>query len=399
MGTRRWSKFAKYLSRRGVATDIVCADYPYRDRVNWCKDVEGNPLIQSYPTPSGYPAWLRRPRRDMAMKLASRLLSRTTHRIDIAQGWGKHMQKAVRRRLADQVYDAVILTVPSFSTLSHFAALAREYPEQRFIVDYRDPWTYFLDDYGRMDTARNRRVTQLEQYSLNSLDQIWVTTVEHAQHYLRRFRGLQNKIFVLHNGFDPEDFSRYSRKSGPKDNMRAVFPGTLIRERRDTLFTLLKALISVSDPLLNKNFRIIIYTDESIRPSTIPPIIRDAFNQFVKVKNTVSPEEMTGVMADARFGLVLHDSNYELTVPVKIYDFLAAKCDIIYLGPPTQVSQQLKMAGHHCEQDQLESIKLLLLEIANMQSPSGGQNDFNKFRISELTDQLLLFLTRSTEDT
>jgi glycosyltransferase involved in cell wall biosynthesis len=324
----------------------------------------------------------------MAMKLASRLLSRTTHRIDIAQGWGKHMQKAVRRRLADQVYDAVILTVPSFSTLSHFAALAREYPEQRFIVDYRDPWTYFLDDYGRVDTARNRRVMAIESRALESVDEIWVTTVEHQEDYRRRYPFINERLIVIPNGYDPADFTHLPASPQPRPNQIAVCPGTLIRERLETLLNLLLALRDLSLEELRINFRIWVYSSDVPAIDAFGPELAALFRHYVDFKPTVSPSEMARILSEARYGLVLHDQNYTQTVPVKLYDFVAAGCQVIYLGPPTWVSRELAENGHYVAKDDTAAIKELFNQKINSRKEVGLLTSLPKHAIPLLTDRL-----------
>ncbi|NJB86651.1 glycosyltransferase involved in cell wall biosynthesis [Lewinella marina] len=394
VGTRRWSKFAKYLSRQGVTTEVVCADYPFRDRVNWCADVSGNDRIVRYPTPAGYPDYLRQPRRGILVKIGSRVLQRTTHPIDTAQGWGRHFVRQCRQRLdSGTPFDAVILTVPSFSALMPFAELAADYPGVRFIVDYRDPWTYFFPDYGRTESPERERYTALEGEALSRVDEVWFTTEEHRRDYSRRFPESDLKFRVLPNGYDPEDFPDATRLR--RGNMIAVCPGTLIRERMETLANLLRGLVQVDDPVLNQHFRIHLYTNERPALDDYEPGVREAYARFVRLHDVVSPPAMARILAESRFGLVLHDANYTQTVPIKLYDFLAAGCEVIYLGPPTEVSRLLEEKGHFCATDAVDTMVPLLHRLAARHPRTAAPaNEFPQYAIPELTERLLLLLTR-----
>ncbi|WP_168797643.1 glycosyltransferase family 4 protein [Neolewinella litorea] len=396
VGTRRWSKFAKYLSRRGVVTEVVCADYPHRDRVNWCADVNGNDHIIRHATPSGYPDWLRNPRRGFLVKAGSRLLQRTSHPMDTAQGWGKYFVGACRRLLEDgEPFDAVILTVPSFSALPPFGELAGDYPNVRFIVDYRDPWTYFLPDYGRSESAQREQYTALEREALAAVDQVWVTTEEHRREYSRRFPEADLKFRVLHNGYDPEDFPAATPERLIRNNMIAVCPGTLIRERLDTLVTLLRALLRVDDPVLNQQFRVHLYTNDRPDLDGYEGEVKQAYKRFVRLHAVVPPAVMARILTDSRFGLVLHEANYAQTVPIKVYDFLAAGSEVIYLGPPTEVSRQLEEKGHFCATDEVDAMVPLLHRLAARHPRTAAPADaFPEYAIPALTDRLLLLLTQ-----
>ena len=68
IGTRRWSKFAKYLARKGYEVHVICARYPYRDSINWCHEVEGNPRIHIHRIAPWYPTYLLKPERNFTIK-------------------------------------------------------------------------------------------------------------------------------------------------------------------------------------------------------------------------------------------------------------------------------------------------------------------------------------------
>jgi glycosyltransferase involved in cell wall biosynthesis len=297
------------------------------------------------------------------------------------------MQAAVRQRLAEEDYAAVILTVPSFSVLAPFATLAGEFPDHKFIVDFRDPWTYYLDGYGKSDTPRNRKLTELESASLQPIDEVWVTTEEHKEAYLKRFPQIRGKVNVLPNGYDPEDYDTIAKAAEPRKNMAAICPGALTRERLDILVSFIRALAEFDDERLRREFKVLIYSPNQPSLKEYGPDVSAAFQQYVKFKPTVPPSEMATILSGARFGLVLNPHRHAQTIPSKVFDLVAAGCKVIYLGPKTEISERLAKGGHYSAEEDAEMLEQMLKQIVaeDTDTPSSS---LPEHAVSSLTERL-----------
>ena len=55
IGGRRWAKFAKYFTRRGLRVHVISAENPFPEISAWQHDVDSNENIIQHPLPTGYP--------------------------------------------------------------------------------------------------------------------------------------------------------------------------------------------------------------------------------------------------------------------------------------------------------------------------------------------------------
>ncbi|MCX8211714.1 MAG: glycosyltransferase [Lewinella sp.] len=393
VGSRRWSKFAKYLTRKGWRVDVITASYPIRDKVNWCKDISNNPSIVSYPTKSGYPSYLLRPRRNFLVKVADRVLNYLTHNIDYAQRWSPHMRRQCSKLLRQHSYRAVVMTVGPFTPLIDFHKLKEQHPDNYFILDYRDPWSYRHDQVSR---TSKRSLMEMEARAVAAADAVWVTTQEHKEAYALLFPGIAEKIYVLTNGFDPEDFPEIATVKRNTNQWIAVHPGSLFGERFDTLLMLVWGLVKTDSPILKEKFRIHVYTSSQLLTRKIPRELAEAFDHYVVSKEAISPSEMMSVLATAKFGLTLDISEHHLTIPSKTFDYIGLGIKLILLGPDGAIPNEIKEAGHYVAPINDDSISSLLQKIVAQET--GGEpleknaHLIKKYGLNNLQQELLRLL-------
>ena len=127
---------------------------------------------------------------------------------DPRRGWNRYAFRKACEIIESQKIDRIITTSPPHSTQLIGLRLRKKYPAIRWIADLRDPWTdiyYYKKFYptpvSRMiDSAYEKRVLQ-------SADLI--TTVGNSLKALlgTKVPGIEEKIHVISNGFDEDDFS------------------------------------------------------------------------------------------------------------------------------------------------------------------------------------------------
>ncbi|WP_071596766.1 glycosyltransferase [Neolewinella persica] len=391
VGTRRWSKLAKYLSQNGVHVDVVTSQYPYADKVNWCHDISNNPLIVAHPTKGGYPPYLLKPARGFVTKAGSRILKRTTHPIDAAQGWSSTMHRKCTELLNKHKYDAVILTVGPFSPLLKLPQLKEQFPDVCFVVDYRDPWSYYQK---ASDASSPAGIVAREYAALQQMDQVWVTTTDHQKAYADKFPLIADKLRVLSNGYDPEDITGVQESKPSEDYWVAIHPGSLAGKRQTSLFFLLSALSKNDLPILREKFRIHLYTNTAISVETVPNDLQAAYDHYVTILHPVPAEEMLQLISNASFAIVFDDPAHTLTLPSKTFEYLALDKKILYIGPEKEIFQQLYAEGHYQARVNEASVSEMLIRLAKEEvsgKTKSGSDLKEQFRIDRLTRQLLSF--------
>ena len=222
IGVRRWLKFSKHLPSYGwepviLTVDPLYATYPALD-TSLSRDV---PPVEIHKTRAT--DWFRLlssdkskiPSAGFAMNTDNSFKGRFSRFIrgnffipDPRRGWNRYAFRKACEIIESQKIDRIITTSPPHSTQLIGLRLKKKYPALRWIADLRDPWTdiYYYNKFyptpvSRMiDSAYEKRVLQ-------SADLI--TTVGKSLKALlgSKVPGIEEKIHVISNGFDEDDFS------------------------------------------------------------------------------------------------------------------------------------------------------------------------------------------------
>ena len=390
VGTRRWSKFAKYLSRAGWHTDVVCGRYDGRDAVNWCHDVRDNARITSYPVATGYPSFLLRPKRTFWVKAGHRVAQRLTHDIDHAQRWGKTALRRVRELLDTHAYAAVVVSVGPFSPLRFVPDLKALAGGTPVIIDFRDPLRYIARG---LPPGQRDRINDWERAAIGAADHLFLSTRENLTAYRQRFSLREGKCSVLTNGYDPDDFPPRTAEPIEEDYWTVVHPGSLAQGRHLALIELLAALAEVNDPTLAAKFRVHLHTNSQINSAMFPAEVQAPYAHYVAQRPVLPARQMIEKLARSRFGLTLNVAEHTLTIPSKTFDYLGLGQRIIYLGPLGEIPRALAGAGHYCAPiDRAEIIPLLRRLVAQERGPLQPRIDVptaTPFSLPSLTQQLI----------
>jgi glycosyltransferase involved in cell wall biosynthesis len=243
-GVQRWLKLSKYLEELGCSITVVTVDpskatYPVVDK-DLVKEVA--PGIEVIRTNSFEPLRIygrlfgkkRVPYSGFTNVETSGFVSKITRWIrgnwflpDARKGWNTYAQKAAAELLERDKYDHVITTGPPHST--HIVgALLKEQFNTHWIADFRDPWTdiYYYDQL--LLTERNkRRDAEMEKTILESADLVFAVCPSNQKLLRSKLEASKReKVKVLTNGYDPDDFKVLNHKS-VSDVFQIGYTGTL----------------------------------------------------------------------------------------------------------------------------------------------------------------------------
>jgi glycosyltransferase involved in cell wall biosynthesis len=242
-GVQRWLKFARYLPEFGwqpiiLTVDPKYASYPQLDK-SLSSEINPDCLVYTtksfefynlYKTLSGkkevpYGGFANESKEGFLQKV-SKFVRGNFLLPDPRKGWNKYAYKKAAELIRELKIETVITTSPPHSTQLIGLKLKQNF-DIRWIADLRDPWTdiYYYNQFMHTSLAIwiDKR---FERRVLEKADQ--VITVSQGVKRLFAEKTTQNiaeKIVVLPNGYDEEDFSK---KEFPAENKKIItYTGTI----------------------------------------------------------------------------------------------------------------------------------------------------------------------------
>jgi glycosyltransferase involved in cell wall biosynthesis len=390
IGTRRWSKFAKYLSRRGYTVHVLCAKYPYRDKVNWCHDVENNPKIIIHRIQPAYPIFLLQPKRTFLIKVLDRLFSYSLFYMDAAQRWGSIMRKKAIRLIREENIEQVIVTGGPFTPMYQASKIKKVCPDIQLTIDFRDPWSTWISDKTGWQRFRKRQAEKMEKYAFRLIDKALFTTQQLKEDYAQLYSEAAHKFFVLYNGFDQDDFHHINAKQ--PDNFHFVYTGSLTKERAIALKPLIKAMAQSEHPRIKEKMSIHIYGNDFQIPTFSDPVHRELFTNKVKHCGVVSQQELFQLLSEYEFGLSINAPEHANLIGAKTFDYMGLGLKIFLISPDGELKDMLDKQNQYTTNYDVDDIRSCLEKMAKdsetQEQNKDSQPDYSQFDYKVLTNQL-----------
>ena len=215
-GVQRTVKFVKYLPEFGWQPTVLTVEprgyFAYDESL--LKDVEHARIVR---TRSWDPTRLFRRRQAVALPEESkrRILSGLSQSLFIPDnkiGWFPAARRAAMRLLLAEPFDAVLSTAPPYTSHVLGASLARKF-RIPLVLDFRDDWIgnprhVYPTPWHRSAGAR------LERSALKASSRVVVINEEIGRNLSFRNPALSSeKVHVIPQGFDPEDFAGRQKPS------------------------------------------------------------------------------------------------------------------------------------------------------------------------------------------
>lgn len=403
VGSRRWVKFSKYLARIGWEVHVVTTDYPWVDPINWAEDIEGVAGITVSRLPSPYPNIFMRPCQTSwgrtivrIAKKAYDILTGLNSGLDYAERWAVPLVAYVVKYLQLNEINNLVVSGPPSSLHLCGALIKAEVPNVQLIQDYRDPWSN-VHDYGinkLKSSIKKLNIMHAESLSLQAADRVVVVTSQMANDLRKTFNLQHDKVSVIYNGFDREDFPLSDRcGSIPSESgiIRVGYLGAVGRNpmgRMLALEMIAAALQRLKAPGVRWEF--VFYSDLPCNYFALSRnrIMRESF----RCMPMLPKQEMVEVMAGFDYCLAINGPEDSHAIASKIYDYMGACRPIILVSPHGEAAQLMESTGQYFSEYNAEKILAIFKDIVKRAhgsgvTVSGSATRYEAFNIRLLADK------------
>jgi glycosyltransferase involved in cell wall biosynthesis len=349
-GVQRWLKFVKYLPQLGWQPYVFTPENPSFDikDPSLLKHVPEEAEVIHFPIWEPYDAFFKiskmfggassnKPtsvagsKKKSALQRVSTWIRGNFFIPDPRLFWVRPSVEFLEDFLASNNITNIITTGPPHSMHLIGLKLKDRNPKLTWIADFRDPWSEwgFLDSLSLTSFARNRH-RKLESKVLRAADHVVTITPFYVRHFERL--GQRNKVNLLTNGFDQDDFKNIVYSKSDQFIIRHV---GIINERCDP-----RPFMNALGEWYNAN-------PEAAGNVKIEFIgeIHPEFRKFVKDSPTLEKiSDFPGSMPHSelmnRYGssslLLLVLTGYkdaEGYMPGKLFEYIATGLPILAVGP------------------------------------------------------------------
>ena len=310
---------------------------------------------------------------------------------DARRFWIRPSIKYLEAYLKEHPVDAILSSGPPHSVHLIAQALKKKMGVS-WVADFRDPWTN-IDFYQQLRLSRwaDRRHHQLEKAVVREADV--VTTV--SWHWTEEFRQMgAKKVALITNGYDESDFPQLPIPLDEHFTISHI--GTASKDRNpENLWQVLSEL-SKELPDFSKQLRIqfIGKTDFSIFNSLAANGLQA---QIVKIDHLLHREALHKICQSQLLLLLVNDAPNSMgRIPLKLFEYLAARRPILCVGYPKGDAARLireNHAGQAFDFKDKESLKASikyyyqLFERQKLLLPTS--NDISAYSRRHLTEKLV----------
>lgn len=305
--------------------------------------------------------------------------------------WVNPSVNYLKKYLKENHFDALVTTGPPHSVHLIGLNLKKEFPNLKWIADFRDPWTE-ISYYQHLKLTKfaDQKHRNLEQKVFENADITLATSYTDAENFKKKGANAA----CITNGFDVDNQELGTENSEPSTQFTLSYIGVLEQLRNpEVLWRVLNDLIKENEDF-RKNFQLkfVGRIDDRI----LDKITSSELNNSVKNLGYLPHSEANLEMQNSDLLLITNfpEDKSKGIIPGKIFEYLATKNQIISFGPKdSDVKRILEEthAGKHFSYDDYESLKAFILEKFNdwkTGSLSSNTENIEQFSRRNLTKKL-----------
>ncbi len=276
---------------------------------------------------------------------------------DARVGWKSFAYRQSKKLLKQENFDLILTTSPPHST--QLAGLKLKLKTNLpWVADMRDPWTdiYYYKDFYHLPFAK-RKDARLELQVLENADKIIVTSPTTKKLFANKSDKIDpDKIFVIPNGYDADDFTE--RSSPSKKFFVITYSGTIADSYHVEEFISSLAEFKKQKP----DFPIKVRFVGKVAPGIKKQIKKLGLSDIVDYIGYVNHKESISYLLKSSilFMALPKVEHNKGIVPGKLFEYLSARKPILFIGPRdsdvAHIIDECK-AGRSC--DYVDGIRML----------------------------------------
>lgn len=371
VGGRRWAKHCKYLVKNSIETFVLSGTYT--DTSPWDKDIETfrNKIYRIDNTVIKKPFYQTKLPQNFFEKIKWKL-SYYIWEISKKKLTGNYNDPSVNNEskyfikakeiIENNKINTVLLSVGPFNYSSVLPQLKEQFPDVRYIIDYRDYWE---DSLSGLSIEQVESEKKMQQDVVAAVDLVLSPNEEMQYYYKTKFNKMS---FCLPHCYDDEDIKMDVKKTNnTSGKIMLIYGGAFYAEISENIF-LIKELINKLTAIkkVEAEFYVSIkgYEKELEHPTIKRFDFMESEKYFEKVK-------------DADYAILILPPNRVNAMSSKFYELVALRKPILYFGGIGEVSEFLikhNLGFHITNENISQQVEVIIANIKNQLIPDLNYN-------------------------
>lgn len=373
-GVQRWLKFTKYLPEFGWKPTLFIPENPSYPIIDESLENEVSPDLEIIKTKIWEPYQLAEKfgkdnkkfkagqfdvKKNQTWKSKLSIFVRGNFFIpDARVFWVKPSINYLKKYLAENHFDAIVTTGPPHSMHLIGLGLKKEFPNLKWIADFRDPWTeisYYK--HLKLTNSADKKHKNLEQKVFQNADITLATSFADAENFRRKGA---NAICIT-NGFDKMEVE----VEVETEKFTLSYIGVLEQLRNpENLWQVLKDLIAENREFSNDfELKFVGKIDDLI----LNKLENSTLKNSIKNVGYLSHEESNLEMQQSDLLLVTNfpEEKSKGIIPGKLFEYLQTGNTILSFGPKNADVEKIlneTNSGKHFSFEDSENLKQFILE-------------------------------------
>ncbi|VDG72434.1 TPR/glycosyl transferase domain-containing protein [Clostridium carnis] len=310
--------------------------------------------------------------------------------------WANNVVKKIENEINFDEIDLIYTTSSPYS-----AHIIGDYIKKKYSIpwvsDFRDQW--INNPYVNYDkkSLRFKLESNLEENIVKSCDKLVTTTSISKINYINRYNLDREKVTVITNGYDEEDFHNINIDL-KQNKFKIIYNGSFYLNITPYTFGIALQELFIEKLVDYSNVEVILNGKSEAAIIDKFKDILGIYRNVINVNGYLSHKKALEIAANASI-LLLVCGKGEATKEVytgKVFEYLRLRRPIISLSPKGSLVEELLKeteSGINIEYDDLEGIKKVILDsynnwLVNNESRVNGTN-IKKYERKELTKKLV----------
>lgn len=238
--------------------------------------------------------------------------------------------------------DIIFSTSPLFTNHRIGLKIKKQYPDKIWIADIRD--FHYIEVNSQNKSFKNSLHKSLEKSVLDKADKIVFISSAMRDVYVNHYSHLANKMNYVYNGYDPADFADINAGKVNDDKLTVFYAGSFYKGQRSPI-PLLRLLDKSFDDGLISPKDVIINIAGNFEQELAEEAKQFTAYNCIHFLGNLPRSQVLEMMPKATFLwlIVANKITHYTGVPIKFYEYLAAKRPILNFAP--NISEPTKIIG------------------------------------------------------